>query len=260
VNNFNATATLTVNPQGAAISVGSFLNAASGTPGLVPCGLGMVTGIGLSPGLVGSIYGNTVGQFSYIVGGLSLTVNSVPAPIQSIANVNGQQQVIFQTPCETPVGSVTAVATVGGTATTVAGVPVYAVQPGIFYTTDPNGKNYGQVTRAADGTAVSASNPLHRGELYYMTVTGLGQTTPPTSTFAVGVQNQNVADQLIVGVDNVGVQVTSAYYQPGSIGVYLVGFQLPTTAATGTDQPLAVAAIVNGQFIFGNPVYLYAVN
>jgi len=44
------------------------------------------------------------------------------------------------------------------------------------------------------------------------------------------------------------------------IGTYLVGFQVPTSAATGADQPLAIAATVNGQIVFGNPVYLYSVN
>jgi uncharacterized protein (TIGR03437 family) len=260
VNTFSATATLTVRPQGPAITSTSFFNAASGAAGLVPCGLGMVVGAGLSPGLVGSIQGGSIGQFASTLGGFSLTINAVTAPLQSITNANGQQQAIFQTPCETPVGTVTAVATAGGTSTTVAGVTTYAAQPGIFYTTGANGKNYGQVIRAADGSYVSATNPLHRGEVYYMMVTGLGQVAPPTATNSAGVQNQNVVYPLIVGVNNVGIQISSAYYQPGAIGVYLVGFIVPLSATTGADQPLAVAAAVNGQLVFGNPVYVYSVN
>jgi uncharacterized protein (TIGR03437 family) len=188
-----------------------------------------------------------------------LTINNVPAPIQQISNVNGQQVATFQTPCETPIGPVSAVATSGGTSTQVAGIPVYAAQPGIL-TTIVNGKAYGAVVRVADGSSVSANNPMHRGEPYYLLVTGLGQTSPPTATNSSGVPNQSVVYSLLIGVNNVGIQVLSANYQQGSVGIYAIQFQLPLTAATGQDLPLAIAATVNGQLIFGNSVYLAAVN
>ena len=32
--------------------------------------------------------------------------------------------------------------------------------------------------------------------------------------------------------------------------------QIPANAPTGTDQPLAIAVVINGQVVFGNPVFL----
>jgi uncharacterized protein (TIGR03437 family) len=261
VNTFSATATLTVRPQGPSITSASFANYASGAAGLVPCGLGTVTGLGLSAGLIGTI-GSTssLGPYSYTVGGFSLTINNVPAPIQQVSNVNGQQVAVFQTPCETPVGPVSAVATASGTPTQVAGIPVYAAQPGILSTTGANGKAYGAIVRVADGSAVTANNPLNRGEPYYLLVTGLGQTSPPTATNSAGVPNENVVFPLLIGVNNVGVPVIQAQYQQGSIGVYVVEFQLPQGASTGPDQPLAIGVTVNGQLVFGNAVFVAAVD
>jgi len=261
VNTFSANANLSTRPQGPSVTAASFTNYAGGAPGLVPCGLANLTGLGLSAGLIGTVGSpSSLGPFNYTVGGFSLTINNVPAPIQQISNVNGQQVATFQTPCETPVGPVSAVATAGGTSTQLAGIPVYAAQPGILSTVGANGKAYGAVVRVADGSSVSVNNPLHRGEPYYLLVTGLGQTSPSTSTNSSGVPNQNVVYPLLIGVNNLGVGVISAQYQQGSIGIYAVEFQLPLTATPGVDQPLAIAATVNGQLIFGNSVLLVAVN
>ncbi len=260
VNTYSATATLTVRQQGPSITSSSFTNYASGALGLVPCGLAIVSGQGLSAGLIGTAGSSSLGPYAYTVGGFSLTINNVPAPIQQISNVNGQQQAVFQTPCETPVGPVSAVATAGGTSTTVQGIPVYAAQPGIISTVGTNGKAYGAVVSVANGSAVTASNPLTRGQPYNLLVTGLGQVSPATATNSSGVAGENVLYPIIVGVDNAGVDFMSAAYQPGSIGIYAVEFSVPLSAPTGTDQPLAIAVTVNGQLIFGNSVYVAAVD
>lgn len=108
-----------------------------------------------------------------------------------------------------------------------------------------------------DGSYVTPSNLAHRGETYFLVATGLGQTTPPTTTNSAGIAGENVAAQVIVGVNNAGVPVTSAQYLAGSIGVYIVGFQIPATAPTGTNQPLAIGALLStGQVVYGNPVFL----
>ena len=188
-----------------------------------------------------------------------MSIDGVPAPIESISNQNGVQQANFQTPCETPAGSATVVLTISGVNTTIQGVQVVQAQPGIFTYQGPTGKPYGAVIRAADGSYVTPSNYAHRGETYYVVVTGLGQTSPAASTNSVGIAGLNVIPQVIVGVNNAGVQVVSAQYSVGSIGVYLVGFQIPLTAPTGPDQPLAVAVIVGNSVAYANPAYLAGV-
>ncbi len=252
---FTAVATLQVRPPGPQITSTSFFNAASYALGLTPCGLVTVIGNGIKTTPGTSTGGSLFGPLSYTVDGVSITVNNIPAPIYSVINSNGQQQATFQAPCELQPGSATVQMTVNGTTTTVTGVAVLAAQPGVFTYTGSNGKAYGDVVSRKDGAYVMPSNPAHRGEVYYLLLTGLGQVTPATSTDAAGT-GQNVNLRVVVGINNVGVPVISAQYLAGGIGVYIVDFKIPEDAATGTDQPLAVAVIVNGQTVFGNSVFL----
>jgi uncharacterized protein (TIGR03437 family) len=250
-----ANASVTSKPPGVPLSVSSFVNAASFAPGLVPCGLASASAAGLAPSISGVLPGSSgFGPLPYTLGGLSMTINGIPVPLYALSNSNNVQQVTFQTPCETPVGTATVVVTVNGGTTTVQGVPVLQAQPGIFTYAGPNGKLYGAVIRALDGTYVTPSSLAHRGETYYVVATGLGQVTPATSTNAAGIGGQTVAAPVVVGINNAGVPTNPAQYVQGSIGVYIVGFQIPQAATTGTDQPLALAIVVNGNNVFGNQV------
>jgi uncharacterized protein (TIGR03437 family) len=197
----------------------------------------------------------------YTLNGLSLSVNLVPAPIYQLSNVNGKQQVTFQTPCEVAPGSNgTVVIQINGATTTVTGVPILQAQPGIFFATGSNGNSYGAVISADDSSGyVTALNPAKRGHNYYLIATGLGQVNPATATDSPGVVGQNVVLQTVVGVSDNGVPVFAQIYQPGEIGVYAVGFTIPLTSPTGVDQKLALGVVVNGQTIFANTVLLPAV-
>jgi uncharacterized protein (TIGR03437 family) len=134
---------------------------------------------------------------------------------------------------------------------------VFDVQPGIFtYTVSGSDKLYGAVIHASDGTYVTPSNPAQQGERYYMVVTGLGLVTPAASTGATGTGSQDVNLPIIVGVSDGGVPVLSARYLIGSVGAYLVEFEIPLDSPVGTDRSLAIAALDGDQYKFGNPVFL----
>jgi uncharacterized protein (TIGR03437 family) len=246
-----ATAALTVTPPAPLITPNSFTNAASYKTGLVACGLANGTGPGIAPTISGVILGNPLGfgPLPYSIATTSLTVNGVKAPLYSLSNVNGVQQVTFQTPCETPTGSVTVAITVNGVTTTVTGVQVYAAQPGILTYAGSNGRAYGAVISAVDGSYVTPSNPVRRGQTYYLVATALGQTTPPAVTNAAGSGQAIPTSALVIGINNVGLPVISAQYV--AIGVYYVGFQIPASAATtATDVPLALLQFVGGQSVY----------
>jgi uncharacterized protein (TIGR03437 family) len=261
---FGASASLTANLPGPSVTANSFTNAATANSlnpqvGLVPCGLSTVTGNGLAATIQGVLPGSQLGfgGLPYTLGGLTMSINGVPAPLYSISNINGVQQVNFQTPCETTPGTAIAIITVnGGTPSVVPGIQVLAAQPGIFNQAGPSGQPYGFVVRVLDGSLVSPSNPAHPGESYYLYVTGMGQTIPPITTNSAGTGTEIIpVSQVSVGVNNAGVPVTLVEYEQGQIGVYFVFFTIPANATTGTNQPLAVE--VNG--VFGNPVYLPAI-
>jgi uncharacterized protein (TIGR03437 family) len=256
---FQVSFSLTAVPPGPLLTAASFQNAASFQTGLAPCGLAVATGSGLAPGISGTIAPPSSGPLPYTLAGLSLTVNGTQAPISQVSNMNGTQQVTFQTPCEVAGSSTaTVVVQINGGLTTVAGVSVLEVQPGIYYSTGAGGKAYAQVLDS-NGNYLSATNPAKRGQTYYLVATGLGQVTPAAKTNAVGTPGQTVNLAVIVGVSNVGVPVVEQIYQPGAIGLYLVGFTIPLTNPTGADQALALAVILNGVAAFGNTAYLNSV-
>ena len=256
---FTGTATLTAQPPGPAITANSFYNAASFAAGLVPCGLATVIGPGIAPTISGTVSGvSAFGPFQLTVAGLSLTVNGLQAPIQSVSNVGGQQQATFQTPCEVAPGSATVVASVSGSTTTVNNVTVLAAQPGIFSFQGTNGKSYAAIISARDGSYVSQTNFLRRGETYYVILTGLGQTSPAASTNATGT-GQAVNVPIVVGVNNAGVPVGRVQYLVGQIGVYFAEFTVPLTAPTGADQVFAVASLIGGNPSFGNSLFVAGV-
>jgi adhesin/invasin len=263
VSGKTATAELQVRPPTLPLDANSFTNAASRDAGLVPCGLGTLTGAGLAPtpGTFASGV-SAFGPWQTTVAGVSIRVNGVLSPIQVVANQNGVQSVNFQTPCQTQPGVATVVVTVNGTDTTISNVPVYVAQPGIF-TYSQDGKSYGAVIRIKDGSYITPDNPAPTGEDYYLILTGLGQGTPALTTNSAGL-DQTVNTTMVVGVNNGGVPSQVARYLTGNTGIYYIRFTIPRQAgaATGTilrDVPLATFAVVNGQIVFGNPTLLPAI-
>jgi len=238
---FSATATLSSRAAGPTVTPASFTNAASGATGMTPCGFVTVTGVGIAPTVQGVVAAESFfGAYPYALAGLSITVNNIPVPIQAVANDQFGQRANFQAPCELTGDTATVVVTVNNATTTIQGVKVLAVQPGIFTYTGSNNKIYGAVIREVDGTYVTAANPARQGEKVYVVVTGLGQTNPTLVTNSVGTGTQNVILPTAVFLSGRGVPGLSARYLFGWIGAYLVEFQVPTDSAIGPDQTLIV--------------------
>lgn len=235
--------TLTVRAPGPAITVANFGNAAGGlTPGLSPCGIAILSGpqgIGLTTSIQGTIAGEPfVGMLPYILSGITISVNGIPAPIYWVSNTTaGGEAVAFQTPCEVTPGTATVVVTVNGGNTNVGSVPVSKYQPGIFSNVI-NGQRFAVLQHVSDGSFVTADNPARRGEALNMFVTGLGLGTPPTGTNRAGTGNQFSDAIITVGVNNGGVKTIGSQYLPGVIGLYVVTFQVPSDTQTGPVQPL----------------------
>jgi uncharacterized protein (TIGR03437 family) len=264
---FTASGSANIKLPGPALTPTSFQNAASFATGLVPCGLAIVSGPGLAPNVNGVQLGSPlgIGPLPYTLASVSITINGIPVPLYYVSNLNGAQQVSFQTPCEIIANSPATVSiTVNGTTSTVSGVQVAVAQPGIFTYAGPNNILYGDVFGADGSGYVTPSNPAKRGGTYFMVATSMGQASPAIVTDATGVANQNLLASTIVGVANFGVPVNSAQYLQGSIGVYLISFTIPTTQngapfPTGTNVPLSLGVVIGGQTNFSAPAALPAV-
>jgi uncharacterized protein (TIGR03437 family) len=263
VTGFSQTVTfnLTVSPPGPSITTTSFYNAASLVSGAIsPCSLATIIASGLAPGLQGAIQPPIVGLLPVLVYNDSVlfsqgSINAY-APIWDVANINGQEQMTIEIPCELAPGSVNVTVNVGSGNKSVT-LQLQSAAPGIFQFQGSDRVMRGVVLRQ-DGSFVAKENPARQGETVYMFVTGLGPVNPQIGTNQIGIpgtpSNVPNLDNIVVGVNNQGAQVVSASYAPDLVGIYEVGFVVPT-GATG-DLPLAVAVSQAGNLIFGNPSLL----
>lgn len=215
---------------------------------LAPCSVATILGTGLAPGIQG-VVANTLGflPLSRQVAGVTIQFEGVrdPAPIYSVANLNGVESINFQVPCEIAPGPATVTINVGG-GTGTFNTTISAVAPGIFETLMSDSKKRAVLAKP-DGTFVSVENPARKGEMLRMYVTGLGAVTPavPTNSYGLAGIDSTVNVITVVGVNGVPVRVISAKYASGLIGVYEVTFQVPQDAATG-DLPLILGAYAGG--------------
>ena len=170
-------------------------------------------------------------------------MNGVAAPIYSVGNVSGAEQLTFQVPCETAVGNAVPIAiNVSGGAASIT-FPVVAASPGIFETVMSDGVRRAVVIRP-DGSFVSLQNPARTGETVRVFVTGLGPAIPAVNTGALPVPGADslVQGSVIVGINNSGVTVFTSRVSPNLIGVFEVAFLVPSGsgAPTGNDVVLSV--------------------
>jgi len=256
------TFTLTVLPLGPIIT--AVVNAAGFSQAPLaasPCSLVTVSGTGLADGIQGVLAPPIGPQFK--VNGLTVTFNNTPAPILWVANVNGQESLAAQVPCEATVGTdVALVVSANGQPSTAFSVNITPYSPGIFQFQDSDGVNRAVVVRP-DGSYASLNNPVRPGEIVRMFVTGLGQTTPalftdevdPLTTDASGnpvPQDLPVQAGIVVGVNNSGVLVTSARYAWFGVGVYEVDFQVPQDTALTNNAPFAIIVYQGTSALYGN--------
>lgn len=247
---------LHVRLPGPAVTARSFVNAASGQPGVVPGSIAKIVGPGLARGVSGCVLPvSLVGPLPLELAGVSVQFGTGPssvwAPILYVCNVPWEESVAIQVPFEISPGQISVTVRASGGATTVEDVTVLPVQPGIFETVGPDNRRYAVLTRP-DGSYVSPSNPARRGEVIRLYATGLGAVEPPTHTNHVGL-GQPVRATVVVGVNDAGVRVLRAIYAPGMIGVYAVDFEVPADTQPGLARPFALAVVgPDGNLIFGN--------
>jgi uncharacterized protein (TIGR03437 family) len=240
---------LTVLPPSPTLTAASFYNGADFKPGSIsPCSIATIIAPGLAPGIQGVVTpGSLFGPLPYLLASDAVSFNGTPAPIFNVANVNGQQQITVQVPCEVvPASSVPVTVTVGSAPPATVNVPVLAASPGIFQTTMSDGVLRAVIVRP-DGSFVSLANPARRGEIVQAFATGLGVTSPTVGTNATAVPGSDAIVQgtVIVGITNTagqgeGVHVSGAQVAPDLIGVFMVSFQVPSDAATGNNVAFSI--------------------
>ena len=219
----NIPVTFTVGGSGGAISIGGVANAASYQQAAAPGMLMYVGGSGLSNS--SQIQIASAVPLPHSIGGVSATVNGIPAPIYYVL----PQQIVIQVPYETPTGYALLAVNNNGSVATYA-FQVSPSAPGIF--TDGNSR-----------LVPTGSAKLGQSLAFFITgegdVTGgLATGSAPSNSLSV---NQLPAPRLPLGLTVGGVNVTPLFVgiPYGLVGVTQVNFTVPSTISTGL-QPVVV--------------------
>lgn len=215
-------------PPVAAISTGGVVNGASfAAP--------------LSPGEIASIFGTYFGA-SYAgatnvplptaLAGVSVTVAGRPAPLFYVS----PNQINFQVPWETGVGSTNVVVSVNGVAGNTASVAVVAAGPGLF--TQSSGA---AIVQNSDYSLNQTSNPAQAGSAIIAYLTGSG---PVSKSIADGVASPSstlisATSAVTATIGSQTAQVLFAGLAPGLVGVFQVNVMVPSGLAAGS-YPLTI--------------------
>jgi uncharacterized protein (TIGR03437 family) len=220
----------------------SVVSASNFSPGLSPGSLATVFAVGVKdePGITSA---DSL-PLPTTLGGVSVLINGVAAPIHAIANVNGQEQVNFQVPFEAA-GRATASIAVArrGAGSAAINVPVVEIQPGIFADSALNAI----VVHNANYSLATPARPLVPGEFAFVYASGLGrvQNPPPTGAAAPASPPSATVAPVRVTVAGLDAEVPFAGLAPGLAGVYQLNFRVPLNAPSG-PQDLRVS--VEGAF------------
>jgi uncharacterized protein (TIGR03437 family) len=242
----SVTFNITVTGRVPVVSAAGFVNGASFRPGWTPGGSGTIFGTGLMEGITGIVQ-SAVAPFPTNLRGVRVTVNGTEAPIISIANINGVEQINIQVPVNVPApGTVTVEINNNGSRATFTGVTILAVQPGIFEY-GLGGTLYAAALHA-NFTVVTPSNPARPGEIILLFLTGLGAANPAIVTNVAGpVPPARTVTQPVVGLNNEGMQMIGSFYAPGLYTAYQINFVVGPNVRSGNAKLSVVADGVASQ-------------
>ena len=218
-----------LDPQGV-VNTASF--APAGSP-IAPGELVALYGTGLAP----SQQVATTTTFPTTLGGVSVTMNNLPAPLYFVSGT----QLAALVPFNLQGQRATIVVDNNGARSNPVDVPIALTAPGVF-SLDRNGIGPGAILHP-DFRFVTTASPARRGETILVYLTGLGPVSPAIADGAPGrgaepFNRTTQTPRVHIG-SKVGT-VTYAGLAPGLPGLYQVNVTIPNDAPTGSAIPLAI--------------------
>lgn len=202
------------------IGIDGIANAASYETGAAPGMLMYVHGSGLAASSQLQIASNV--PLPYSIGGVSATVNGIPAPIYYVL----PGQIVIQVPYETPAGPALLAVNENGRVATYR-FTVYSSNPGIFVDSNNQLVPYGAAKRGASIPFFITGEGDVTG--------GLATGASPSTTIPV---NQLPAPRGTFSITVGGIPVTPLFVgiPYGLVGVTQVNFTVPTSTPTGLQN------------------------
>jgi uncharacterized protein (TIGR03437 family) len=211
----------------------------------------------LAPGSLATLFGSNLASssvnssvlsvpFPTSLGGVSLSINGVPAPLNFVST----GQITFQIPYGTAVGSATAVVTNNLFTSNSFQFQVLPTAPGLF--SNPAAQN-------SNGTANSSTNPVAQGGTVIQYLTGLGAVNPTVADGALA-NGTSLSVPLAASTATIGGLPTTIAFiglVPGAVGFGQASIQVPPGLQNGS-YPLVIT--VGGRSSGPSTIYLASSN
>jgi uncharacterized protein (TIGR03437 family) len=204
---------------------------------LAPGTIAVIFGGHLNDGtvVVSSSFG-TDGRLLTTLGGASVKMNGIPAPLFYSIHGTVLDQLAVQVPFELAgQTSATAEVTVGGLTSIARTFVLDNASPGIF-TLNQQGTGAGALTHL-NGALVSEQDPARPAEILVLYATGLGVTSPPLDTGRPSAGNAT-ATQATVTIDGTQAEVLFSGTTPGLVGLNQVNVRVPAGTRAGSNIPV----------------------
>ncbi len=225
-----------------------FVDGASFRGGWVPGGLASIFGEGLVE-TVGVSTGSSA-LFPTQLEGVSVRIDGNPAPLLSVSNTAGAEQINLQPPFELGApASVTVAINNNGSESVFEGVQLFRVRPGVFEINIQGGRFAAALH--SDFRLIAPADPARPGETVLLFLTGMGQTNPAVATNEAGPIPAPQAQPALVTLDGRAVTNFGVYYAPGLVTVYQINFTVPDDIRSGE---LELRVTTDG--VTSSPVFL----
>jgi uncharacterized protein (TIGR03437 family) len=178
------------------------------------------------------------------LGGVSVTVNGVPASLSAVVPTGASPLINAQVPFEVlsggqSSGAANVIVTVKGVSSTgVWQAQVVPVAPGIF-TMSQDGRGQAILVNLENLQIATPSNPIPRGGTAFFYATGLGALLPAVADGAASPASPAVATPTVL-VGGITAPVFYAGQAPGYPGVNQINIAIPESAPTGNAVTLQI--------------------
>jgi uncharacterized protein (TIGR03437 family) len=166
-----------------------------------------------------------------------LTVNGAPVHMLFVS----PSQVNAQMPAQ-DVGNVAIVMHTPGGVSNTFFLTVLTGAPAVFMVPVANQGNVPTIVRYYNGLVVTDTNPVHRGDILTIYLTGLGAVSPAVSDGSPALVNP-LSTTLInptVQIGGVDAQVLFSGLVPGYVGLYVLNISVSSSTPQGLSVPLTI--------------------
>ena len=215
--------------------ISKVVSAADGASPVAPGGLMSVLGTNLSA----TNLATSASPLPTVLNDSCLIVNGQPVPLLYVSPA----QVNAQMPAQASGNVAMSIHTPGGVSNTVS-LTVLAGAPAVFHSaTSGDLSNIPTVVRFSNGLVVTSTNPVHRGDILTIYLTGLGAVNPrvadgvpaPLDPLSTTVVNPSV------DIGGSGCPVLFSGLVPGYVGLYVLNVSVPSSTPQGLSVPLTIS-------------------